>query len=406
MLTALFCIIFGRGGEMEKVYEFHQEEYGENPASVAEAPGRFHLIGEHSWFFKDKTLSMAVNFPVRVAVSLRDDGNLRFYYPQLKEKKRSTLSTMKYRKEDRWANAIKCVVYGFNSAGFACQGMNFTVDSEILPSAGFGITTAIKVAAAWAIKDMMGFKCTKAQLLQVIEKGNKFFLGQENYKADIFTAVFSKENNIVLTDHNEGTYELLPFNFKDKVILLTDARVPRIVTWNEECLQQPENGLLLGDLKLRKSNVLGGWVYEDNGSEINETLSVVSEELRRRLICIMKEHKYVLEAQSSLSKKEFSGFARAVNKSHENMRDNYEISCPEIDWLLKRVGELDPSIEDIRTPSNCGRITGKGFGRCIFTVLRKEDVESYKQKLVEYERIFGFKPECYEVKPVAGVHIL
>ncbi|MBP5465244.1 MAG: galactokinase family protein, partial [Treponema sp.] len=62
---------------MDEVVEAHKKEYGEAPDVVAVAPGRFHLIGEHSWFFKDKTLSMAVNLPVYVAVSKRDDTNLR-----------------------------------------------------------------------------------------------------------------------------------------------------------------------------------------------------------------------------------------------------------------------------------------------------------------------------------------
>ena len=120
----------------------------------------------------------------------------------------------------------------------------------------------------------------------------------------------------------------------------------------------------------------------------------------------MNEHKDVLEAQSSLEKGDFSGFARAVNQSHKNMRDLYDISCPEIDWLLKRVQELDVNPDDLRNPLNCGRITGKGFGRCTYCVLRNEDVDRYKETLSEYERIFGFSPVFFEVKPSKGVRLL
>ena len=135
---------------MDKVIDAHKAEYETAPSVIAVAPGRFHLIGEHTWFFKDKTLSMAVNLPVYVAVSARKDSNLRFSFVQLKEKKRSSLSSLKYKKEDKWANALKAVIFGFQSLGFDCGGMNFTIYSDIQPSAGFGITTAIKVASAWA----------------------------------------------------------------------------------------------------------------------------------------------------------------------------------------------------------------------------------------------------------------
>ena len=68
---------------MKAVNDAHELEYGEKPDVVAKAPGRFHLIGEHSWFFKDKTLSMAVNIPVYVALSFRDDSALHFYFAQI-----------------------------------------------------------------------------------------------------------------------------------------------------------------------------------------------------------------------------------------------------------------------------------------------------------------------------------
>ncbi len=391
---------------MDDIIQAHREEYDAKPDVIAKAPGRFHLIGEHTWFFRDKTLSMAVDLPVYVAVSKRDDTNLKFNFVQLDEKKKANLSSLKFKKEDRWANAIKSVVYGFTSGGFECKGMNFTVWSETAPSAGFGITTAIKIASAWAIRELLSFRCSDTQILQVLERANRNFLSLENHKADNFTAIHSKENSLVLTDYAKNTYEVIPFNFKDHTIVLTDAGVPRVTTWNEESLQQPENVLLLGELKEQRSNLYGGWHYEENNAEVNEVLSVVNEDTRRRLICIMQEHKCVLDARTALEKKDFASFARAVNKSHESLRDLYEISCPEIDWILKRVQTLNDKPDVLRTPVNCGRITGKGFGRSLYTVLRNEDVDKFKAKLVEYERIFGFTSKCYVVKPGKGVKLI
>lgn len=386
--------------------EEHNKEYKKRPAVTAVVNGRFHLIGEHSWFAKDKTLSMGVNLPVYVCVSAREDASLRFYFTQLEDRKKSTLPSLKFRKEDKWANAIKAIIYGFTSGGFELKGMNFTVYSEVLPSAGCGITTAMKIACAYAIRKLFDLPCTDAQLLQVVERGNKLFLNIENYMADNFAAIYSKEESLVLTDYEKHSHDLIPFDFEDKVILLTDAKVPRVEMWNEETIQQPENVLLLGELKERKSNAYGGWVYEDNPTEINEVLSVVNEDMRRRLMCIMKEHFFIMEAQKSLKLGEFGGFARAVNHSHNSMRDGYELSCPEIDWILKRLQEINPNPEDSRNPVSCGRITGKGFGRMAYTIMNRSDEENFRKTLVEYERIFGFKSSCYEVKPAGGVKIL
>ncbi len=391
---------------MKQVREAHETEYETVPEIIVSTPGRFHLIGEHSWFFKDKVLSMAVNLPVYIAISLRDDYAYRFYFPQLNERKRANLTSNKFRKEDRWANALKAMIYGFTSGGYELKGMNITVYSDILPSAGFGITTAIKVGTAYAIRKLLDLRCSDAQLLQVIERGNRLFLNGENYIADNFACLYSKAGSLVLTDNNTSSYETIPFNFDDKTVLLTDARVPRISVWNEESLRQPEHVLLLGELKERKNNVYGGWCYEDSPTEINEVLSVVNEDTHRRLLCIMREHSCVLEARDAILKGAFGQFARAVNKSHESMRDLYDISCPEIDWLLKRLAEINPNLNDMRNPTTCGRITGKGFGRCVYTILSKDDVPEFNKKLNDYERIFGFHPASYEVFSADGVHVV
>ncbi len=386
---------------MDKVEEVHVSEYEVKPDVVVSAPGRFHLIGEHTWYFKDKTLSMAIDLPVYIAASVRQDSSLRFYFHQINERKRGNVSTLKFRREDRWANALKAVIDGFMSCGFACKGMNITIYSDILPSAGFGITTAIKVATALVCKTLFNHPCSDAQLFQTIERGNKFFLKTGNYSADIYAALYSEPNTLLLTDHAKNTHTTIPFNFPEYTILLTDARVPRISVWDEETVFTPETFLLMAELKVKKKDY---WVYEDSVVEISDILSSCTEDTRRRLICLMHEHQNVLDAVEGLQSNKFSQFARAVNKSHEEMRDNYNISCPEIDWLAKRALEFD--ITTTRSASACSRITGKGFARCLYTIIKTTDVEEFHKKMVDYERIFGFHTVSYEVKPSGGAKIL
>lgn len=393
-------------GQMKQVIEAHETAYNEKPDIVVSAPSHMHLIGEHSWFFKDKTLSMAVNVPVYVALSFRSDGALHFYFAQQKDRKHTALSTLKFRKEDRWSNALKAIVYGFTSGGFEMRGMNMTVWSDKPPSLGFGITTAMKVGAAFAIRAAMSLSCSDAQLLQVIERGNKLFLKSGNFLAANYAALYAKKQHVMLTDYATGAYEAIPFDFPNKKILLTDARVQRVTVWNEDVLHQPENVLLLGELKERKQNVWGGWAYEDRPTEVNEVLGVVGEIARHRLQCVMREHKYVLDAALALTRHEFGAFARAVNASHKNMRDDYDLSCPEVDWILKRLSMINPNLDDTRNPHSCGRVTGKGFGRCAYTILDEDDIPAFREKLAEYERIFGFHPRCHEIEPADGVRVV
>ena len=387
---------------MKLINDAHFEEYKVKPEAVARAPGRFHLIGEQSWFFKNKTLSMAVNLPVYVALSKRDDNNLRFYFKQINEHKKGMLSSLKYKKEDRWANACKSVVFGYISGGYQLGGFDLTIYSDILPSAGFGITTAIKVATLLALKSLFNIECSDAELLQVLERGNKKNLHIENYLSDNYSALYSKKGNLLITDYSKNTWDYAPFDFPDKKVFLIDTKVPRVSIWDESSIFEPENALLLGDLREKKPNVYGGWQYINNITDINEVLENLSEDTQRKLKSVIREHKDLLDAKTALDTGDFFKFARSINHSHETMRDMFNVSCPEIDWILKRVNELEPNLELVTNPVTCGRITGKGFGRCMFAVMRTSDVENFKAKLNEFERIFGFHPECYEVEPADG----
>lgn len=391
---------------MKLINDAHIEEYGTKPEITAKAPGRFHLIGEHSWFFKDKTLSMAVNLPVYVAVSKRQDSSVHFFYKQINEHKKATVNALKYKKEDRWANACKAIVYGFTSGGFEIGGFDLTVYSEILPSAGFGVTTAIKAATLIALQNLFEVKCTDNELLQILERGNRRFLQSENYLSDNYSALFSKKGNLLITDYFKNSWDYVPFNFSDKKIFLIDTKVPRVSIWNEASIFEPQYALLLGDLREQKPNVYGGWQYINNITDINEVLEIETEDVQRKLKSVIREHKDLLEAKAGLETGDFFKFARSVNHSHETMRDMFNMSCPEIDWILKRVSELEPNLELVTNPVTCGRITGKGFGRCLFVVMRENDVENFNSKLNEFEKIFGFHPECYEVEPSDGACII
>lgn len=344
--------------------------------------------------------------PVYLAVSKREDTSVKFYFHQLNERKRGIITSLKFKREDRWANVIKAMLFGFLSYGYDLSGMNFTIFSKILPSAGFGITTAIKVATVLAIKELYNISLTDAQVLQIVERGNRRFLQMNNYLSDNFTALFAKKDNLVVTNHNTSTWDYVPFNFDEKKIFLIDTKVPRVNVWNEESIFEPQYALLLGDLKDNKRNVYGGWQYTNNVTDINEQFSEFSEDVRRKLISIIREHNSVVDAVDGLSKKDFFKFARAINYSHETMRDMYDVSCPEIDWVLKRVSELEPNLEMLTNQVACGRITGKGFGRCLYAIIRKSDEEKFLKKLTEFEKIFGYHYACFEVTPSDGASVV
>jgi len=113
---------------------------------------------------------------------------------------------------------------------------------------------------------------------------------------------------------------------------------------------------------------------------------------------IVEEIRRVNDAGDALARSDLASLSKIIFHSHESLRDLYEISCPEIDWLVKRAQEIEGAAGS--------RMTGLGFGGCTYTIIRRELVEEYKKRLEEYERIFGFRPVIYEVKLASGARVI
>jgi hypothetical protein len=106
----------------------------------------------------------------------------------------------------------------------------------------------------------------------------------------------------------------------------------------------------------------------------------------------------VLDAEEALRRKDLVSFGKLMNRSHESLRDLYEVSCPELDWLVKRAWETDGVYGS--------RLTGAGFGGCTVTLIEEDAIPAYQEHILQYERIFGFKPEVYVCHPSAGARIV
>ena len=132
--------------------------------------------------------------------------------------------------------------------------------------------------------------------------------------------------------------------------------------------------------------------------DLMESMGNLPEEIRRRSMHIVQEIRRVSDADDSLKRSDLSSFTKIISHSHESLRDLYEVSCPEIDWLVKRAQEINGVV--------ASRMTGHGFGGCTYTFIREEVVEEYKKRLEDYERIFGFHPVIHEMKLASGCRVV
>jgi galactokinase len=391
--------------------EYEAETDRSEPVVVAEAPGRIHYLGEHGEPGAGLYLSSAIDRYVRAAVSLRKDNSIRFYAADLGERKRTTLVNLKYKREDRWANYIKVAVHVFAELGCPVKGLNFTICGDIPQQAGLASSTAIEVAAVMALKGLFRISIGERELFNRLCAAGGIFFGKNVSPVDYLIALSARKDQFLLVDEAAVEVTKIKSTLSRYRIIVMDSRVPRLGV-EEELTQrrrETKKGLELlsrnpspsviraGIDPLRKA--MQGFSFRDFiTTDLVEFMGNLPEEIRRRSMHVVQEIRRVYDAQDAIVRSDTAALSKIILHSHESLRDLYEVSCPEIDWLVKRAQEIEGVLGS--------RMTGQGFGGCTYTILREEAIGEYRNRLDDYERIFGFHPMVYPIKIATGGRVL
>jgi len=378
----------------------HRKEYEltddrSEPLVIAEAPGRIHFLGEHGEPKAGLYLSAAIDRYIRVAVSMRRDNSLRFFASDLGERKRTTLVNLKYKKEDRWANYIKVAIHIFAGLGHPVKGLNFTIAGDIPQQVGLASSSAIEAAAVMALKGFFQVNIPEKELLSRIAASKAFLFGNNFCPVDYIIAFAARKDQFLIVDEASLEIKRIKSPLGKYKLLILDSRVPRMGV--EEELKQREADIRKG-LDLLSDRKKGASFRDFAAADLIESMGNLPEEIRRRCLHVVQELRRVNDADESLGRGDLSSFTKIINHSHESLRDLYEVSCPELDWLVKRAQEINGVL--------ASRMTGQGFGGCTYTFIREDAMEEYKKRLEDYERIFGFHPLTYEMKLSTGCRVI
>ncbi len=380
---------------MDEIFSHHAAEYGEEPEVIAEAPGVVNLMGEHTDFHEGYVLQIGLHLSMKVAISKRTDTSLRFYSIDLNERKRTTIANLKYKREDRWANYLKGVLYEILQLGSSFKGMNISIMGAIPKEVGLGSSAALGIATALAARETFDLELQDIQLVQLAYLSETAFIGKREKITDQLTTFYAREGKAVFLDLRSLDFKFIPFNFKDLLLVLTESGVKQ--TGIQEELEERyetcnESVDLLRDRGNQKS--LRDLTHQD----LRSGMGLLPEASRRLCMHVVHENERVLESVELLKSGDGPAFGKLMHRSHESLRDNFEVSCPEVDWLVKRAGEVDGCYGS--------RLIGPGFGGCTLTLCHKDALPEYQKRLDEYEHIFGFHPIYHIISPHRGAHII
>lgn len=399
---------------MNEIVALHRAEYGQEPEVTASAPGVAHLLGEHIEDAGFPTLSMAMHLSVHVAMSRRKDLSLRFHAPDIGERRRTGVSSIKPRDEDKWANIPKGIIAFVLSRGHRMKGIDITITGDIPRDRGLGASSAVCVATALALERLLDLPRGSIDPVAASAFAKSRYGRLPVSDSDATVSAFGRPGYPVLYRVGQRDLEELPQIPDSYRLVLTDTGL------EPERLDEEERDVyghvLQGcqdiddDEDEGDAGEPGPWTISpterkrvpisnsrDAKEEFSDTLEMLDTMARRTCQHVMGELERIEHAVSALKAADTVAFGKTLMRSQESLRDLLEVSCPELDWLVKRAVEI-PGVTG-------SRLTGPGLGGYTVTLMPPERSEDFNERLEEYERIFGFKPQQITLQTGQGASV-
>ncbi len=379
---------------MSDIVSLHRQEYGEPPRVIASAPGVVNLMGAHTEATDGYLLVFGMDKRAWVAASPRDDGSMRFYAADLNERKRTSSSALKYRRDDHFAGLAKGVISRLQTLGAHIGGVNVTVSSTIPSGIGLGASQAIGVSLASVLAGLFRFEISPMEAAQVAHHVERSFEGIPIGFGSFLASGVVRRGHALLIDSHKLDWSHIDVDLDGTVMLGINTHAPSAVTQSEEAIRQ---GDCVHCLELLSGRENGCSFQEFTYEELSSSIGRVPEHARHYCLHIVGENERVLSCASALRRRDVVRVGKLLTESHNSLRDLYEGTSPEVDWLVKHSQGLHGVYG--------ARLAGGFTGTCALIFGSQAAEEGLRSLLLEYERIFGFHPDVLACSPDGGVTV-
>jgi len=358
--------------------EVHQKEYAISPVVVASSPGKVSLMGDYTEFAQGFLLSVAISPRLWVSVSARSDAMVRFFSREYNERKKSAASNLKFRKEDRWANYPKGVLAAFVAQGVRIEGLDLAICGDIPQGIGLGSSQALCLASALAFNEFFNTGLTQLQLVQIAQRAEMAYLsmGSEVPPPSLgstYVQAFAADGHLVYLDTRTFEWETRPLPPEAGELSLLNSRVPSSSFDTSSSKARAECESCLRHLTKNR----GGRTLRDfTKLDLRDRVGTLPESARRRSLHVIEEMTRTQEAWAAFGEQDYATVGRLMHRSHDSLRDLYEVSCPEIDWLVKRLQEADLVVG--------ARMTGEETGGCVVSLAKPDAWKGFRHQSEEY----------------------
>lgn len=377
----------------EKLLEKFKELFGNaDGVSLYFSPGRVNLIGEHTDYNGGHVFPCALTLGTYGAARKRNDRLIHFYSMNLDHLGviEASLDELVNKKEYNWANYPFGVVWAFAEKGYTLDcGFDMVIWGNIPNGSGLSSSASLEVLTGVILKDLYGIDALSMTDLALIgQYSENNFNGCNCGIMDQFAVAMGKKDHAIFLDTSTLNYEYAPVVLEDAKIVITNSKVKHSLVDSAYNQRRQECTDSLSELQsvveIKTLGDLDEETFEKHKDAIKDPIR------QKRARHAVKENQRTIQAVAALRAGDITRFGQLMNQSHISLRDDYEVSCEEIDILVDLAWALPGVIGS--------RITGGGFGGCTVSIVKNDAVDTFTESIGQaYKEKVGHEAEFYIV---------
>ncbi len=372
-----------------RAHDLVVDRFGTRPAYVARAPGRVNIIGEHTDYNDGFVMPIATDLATWTAAAPRDDRLVRVYSETMNAAAEFSLDSLARRGD--WTDYLQGVAWALSQEGISLRGLDAAIVSTVPPGSGVSSSAALEVSWALAMLSTADAQLDPKRLALICQRAENEFVGMKCGVMDQLASVLGREGHAILLDCRTLDYQLVPVPSDQVAVVVMDTGVPRSLVDSEYNIRRAQCE--------QAARVLGVPALRDATLEALEAARDRLDEVTfRRARHVITENVRVHETAAAFAAGDFARAGQLINASHFSLRDDYEVSCPELDLIC----------EIARAQPGCfgARLVGAGFGGCAMALLAADAVDDFAPAVKrEYDARSGRTSTVFAVRAAAGAGV-
>lgn len=348
------------------------QRFGREPAWVAAAPGRVNLIGDHVDYNGGFVLPFAIEKYSIVAGAPNDSSatNSTVFSQQMGEAFEFDVNSALAPAQSGWREYVKGVVFGFRSLGIEIAPMQILIDSRVPTGSGLSSSAALEVSIATMLESACGQRLEKQQKALLCQKAENDFANVPCGLMDQFISVFGMKDHVLLLDCGDLSFRQIPFEQSEVALLVVNSNASHSLGDSQYSVRRQRCQSACKALGVQCLSNL-------NVNQLQESREDLNPLEFRRARHVVSENERTLAFADHLKNKEWTLAGQLMYQSHNSLRDDYEVSCQELDLLVQLANEVG-----LKGGVYGSRMTGGGFGGSTVSLVKSDFVDEISRIIV------------------------